>query len=232
MKKSLFISLCLMAGVLASCSKSMDDFPEPQQPHYDYPAGYQTGKTYTAIATLLKAADGVVYLKVNEDLQIVAENNGLDPLWEKIKAPTRVYCQFHLLERQPAQYYWAEIEWYEFVAMWDSTVVLDGGDAGLDIIDDWMTSLEDGFLTIHYSAWWGRGNSRHLIFLEYEKQNIYRLIHDENGDEKLEKNDALYCLDINFISDHIDKDNIIIIKWKTCAGEQAEKQFIFKGRTD
>ena len=231
MKKSLFILLCLVAGVLASCSKSMDDYYPDKPYEYTFPTGYQVGKTYTAIATLLKSTDGVVYLKVNEDLQIVTEK--LDPLWEQVKAPTRVYCQFHLLEKQPpTPYYWAEIEWYEFVAMWDSTVVLDGGDAGLDIIDDWMTSLEDGFLTIHYSAWWGRGNIRHLVFIEYEKPNTFRLVNNDNGDEKLEKKDALYCLDINFISDHIDKENAITIKWKTCAGEQAEKQFIFKGRTD
>ena len=222
-----------MAGVLASCSKSMDDFPEPQQPHYDYPAGYQTGKTYTAIATLLKAADGVVYLKVNEDLQIVTEK--LDPLWEQVKAPTRVYCQFHLLEKQPpTPYYWAEIEWYEFVAMWDSTVVLDGGDAGLDIIDDWMTSLEDGFLTIHYSTWWGRGNIKHSIFLTTDTDpRSFGLIHEDYGDEKLEKTDALYCLDLNYLSDLFDEEhNTITIKWKTCAGQPAEKKFLFQGRTD
>ncbi|MBO4755214.1 MAG: hypothetical protein J5519_00470, partial [Bacteroidales bacterium] len=116
MKKSLFISLCLMAGVLASCSKSMDDFPEPQS-HYDYPAGYQTGKTYTALATLKRTPGGIVYLQVNEDLRIFAENDGLAPLWKQSGGPARVYCQFHLIDKKPTSFYWAEIEWYEFVAM-------------------------------------------------------------------------------------------------------------------
>lgn len=230
MKKSLFISLCLMAGLLVSCMKG-EFAPSPES--YTYPDGFQAGKTYTAIATLKRAPDGVVYLQVNENLKIVAEHPGLDPLWEQAGGPARVYCQFHLIEKHAVKYYWAEIEWYEFVAMWDGSFVLDGGDDGLDIVDDWMTSLEDGFLTIHYSAWWGRGNIKHFIFLERDGLYTFRLIHEANGDERIEKTDALYCLNLDYIADIFDEEhNTITIKWKTCAGQPAEKTFLFKGRED
>lgn len=228
MKKSLFISLCLMAGLLVSCMKG-EFAPSPES--YTYPDGFQTGKTYTAIATLKRAPDGVVYLQVNENLKIVAEHPGLDPLWEQAGGPARVYCQFHLIEKHAVKYYWAEMEWYEFVAMWDGTMVEDGGDDGLDIMDDWMTSLEDGFLTIHYSAWWGRGNIKHFIFLQRIGPYTFQLIHEANGDERIEKTDALYCLNLDYIADLFDEEhNTITIKWTTCAGQPAEKKFLFKGR--
>lgn len=219
-----------MAGLLVSCMKG-EFAPSPES--YTYPDGFQTGKTYTAIATLKRAPDGVVYLQVNENLKIVAEHPGLDPLWEQAGGPARVYCQFHLIEKHAVKYYWAEMEWYEFVAMWDGTMVEDGGDDGLDIMDDWMTSLEDGFLTIHYSAWWGRGNIKHFIFLQRIGPYTFQLIHEANGDERIEKTDALYCLNLDYIADLFDEEhNTITIKWTTCAGQPAEKKFPFKGRTD
>lgn len=244
MKKSLFISLCLMAGVLASCSKSMDDFPEPQQPHYDYPAGYQTGKTYTAIATAKylqtgsNYSNGFHYLKVSENLCIADINNSLS-------VSGRVYCQFRLLDKKPISgIFWAEIDWYENVELGDNGLMVGGPpntyinihDDGLDVIDDWMTSQEDGFLTIHYSAWFGNSNVwHHLALTPDDKDNplVLTLRHDAKGDMPLEKTDALIYFDINDRSQYIDEEHYYItVKWTTCAGQPAEKKFLFKGRED
>ncbi len=232
-----------MAGLLASCSASMDIQKCPSL--YTYPDGFQAGKTYTAIATVKylqtgrNYSDGFNYLKINEELCIADVNHGLT------KVSGRVYCQFRLLDKEPAAgIFWAELDWYENVERGDDGSMYSGfpdtyiklHDDGLDVIDDWMTTLEDGYLTIHYSAWFGNSNVWHHLTLtpdDGEKPLELTLRHNAKGDEPIEKTDALIYFDINDRSRYIDEEhNTITIKWKTCAGQPAEKKFLFKGRTD
>ena len=231
-----------MAGLLASCSASKEEFYDEPTYQYAFPAGYRVGETYTAIATAFylqtgrNYSDGFPYLKVNEKLCIADINNSLS-------VSGRVYCQFRILDKKPTSgIFWAEIDWYENVELGDDGLMVGGPpntyikihDDGLDVIEDWMTSLEDGFLTIHYSAWFGNSNVwHHLTLTPEDKENplVLTLRHDAKGDEPLEKTDALIYFDINDRSQYIDEEHsIVTIKWKTCAGQPAEKKFLFKGR--
>ena len=217
----------------------------PRPESYTYPDSFQAGKTYTAIATGMyhqtgpNYSDGFPYLKISDNLNIVDAGNTLKP------AAGRIFCQFRLLDKKPSSgIFWAEIDWYENVELGDDGLMVGGPpntyinihDDGLDVIDDWMTSLEDGFLTIHYSAWFGNSNVwHHLTLTPEDKENplVLTLRHDAKGDEPLEKTDALIFFDINSLSQYIDEEHYYItVKWTTCAGQPAEKKFLFKGRED
>lgn len=244
MKLRLLISLCLSAGLLVSCMAAKDDYSEWPPEEYHYPDGYQTGKTYTAIATGMYHrtgplySDGFTYLKIDDNLNIVDANDNLKSV------SGRIYCQFRLLDEKPASNFFpAEIDWYESVELGQYgplaggtgfATIDDADDDGLDVIEDWMTSLEDGYLTFHYSAWWG--NKMHYLVLTPDDENKpleLTLRHDSRDDEKLEKADALICFDINSLSNYIDEENVTItVKWKNSVGGHAEKKFLFKGRED
>ena len=66
----------------------------------------------------------------------------------------------------------------------------------VDIVTDWMTSLEDGFLTLHYSIP-ASGSVKHGFSLyPGAEPNTYRLVHDAHGDFKGNQTDGLVCFDV------------------------------------
>ena len=252
MKKRLTIFCVLLAGLLSSCTAMKEDHPSKYDYSYWTDLGVEPGKTYTAIASAVWVYegpdydDGYFYLKVNDKLRIV------DAGKEITTKTKRVYCQFRLLDVKPdPRFCYADIDWYEYIEMglddrpvgtlYDFYHPQSGRDPatrrddGLDVIEDWMTTFEDGYFTLHYSAWWGKGDAHHVIYLSRDNENDpleFTIVNDTLNDEKLEKNDALIYIDMNYLSSYIDENQTITFKWKTCAGATAEKQFPFKGRTE
>ena len=71
-----------------------------------------------------------------------------------------------------------------------------GGDP-MDIVTDWITSLEDGFLTIHYSVR-TTGNVLHTFTLAPgEKAGEYVLLHDAHGDQGGELTEGIICFPVS-----------------------------------
>lgn len=63
----------------------------------------------------------------------------------------------------------------------------------VSVVLDWMTNLEDGFITLHYAIP-SKGKASHRFSLcPGEKENEYRLIHDANGDIEGDLTDGLVC---------------------------------------
>ena len=69
----------------------------------------------------------------------------------------------------------------------------------MDIMTDWMTSLEDGFLTIHYSVY-ASGSVQHTFSL-YPTASPYefRLVHDAHGDKASNLTDGIICFPVGAI---------------------------------
>lgn len=67
----------------------------------------------------------------------------------------------------------------------------------MDILQDWMTSLEDGFLTLHYSIP-ASGSKEHsfILYRSWERGNHFFLVHDSQGDTGTELTDGLVCFPI------------------------------------
>ena len=72
-----------------------------------------------------------------------------------------------------------------------------GGDDPVDIITDWMTSLEDGFLTLHYSIPTS-GSVKHDFSIHPGKaENEWLLVHDAHGDTKGSLTEGIVCFDVS-----------------------------------
>jgi hypothetical protein len=52
----------------------------------------------------------------------------------------------------------------------------------LMVFKNWMTTFEDGFLTVSYAAPQDGETSHNFCLCPGEKENEFRLIHDANGD--------------------------------------------------
>lgn len=94
----------------------------------------------------------------------------------------------------------------------------------VDIVRDWVTVAEDGYLTLRFRALWG-GMSTHYINLltGVNPENPYEveLRHNQNGDAKYRVGDALVAFNLNdALPDTNGKTVKLTIRWKSSNGNK------------
>lgn len=211
MKRFLQIFLLL---VLVSCSAGKADYNLPEE---------------TFIVTVKKGADGRIFFQQDDNTILYPLNysrpyNGLQ----------RIICG---LAVHPGGE--CGVLWMDFLEK-GPTVAFSGQDlsssGGIDVLEDWMTSVEDGFLTLHYATWWGDGSIQHSLSLVTgaNPENPYELwlIHSSNADAALERADALTYFDINDLPPTGAEYVNLILKWKNGEGQISGKTFRFRNRMD
>ena len=229
MKWKSIIYLLAAGGILFSgCSKEAGP-PRYAAPDQD-PNGNPYQEEYNAVVTVKQTTSGTIYFQVDEKSRLYPVNYE-----EPYTGPKRLACLISDFGGMVD----GNVNWHYGMVVW-SEEVEEGpiyprdesfpADDGLNVLDDWMTSLEDAFLTIHYSTFWGDGSTAHqLLLMEGNQEGEFLLLHYRNGDEALTEADALICFDLN---DRLPKTEgmDIKLKWTTGAGESAEKSFRFRSR--
>lgn len=190
---------------------------------YDAPQGAAAIQEFRAIVTVKQDESGTIYFQLDDNTVLFPYNYNMP-----FNGMERIICGLAVANGANE----CHVQWMDFLEKGDISYTQDAIDDGLDIIDDWMTSVEDGFLTIHYNAWWGNGTNPHLLLVK-PSANTYELtiVHQMNGDEPLEKADALVYFDINDILPDTEgtyKD--LTIKWKSIEGAAKSKTFRFRSR--
>ena len=189
----------------------------------DAPQGAAAIQEFRAIVTVKQDESGTIYFQLDDNTVLFPYNYNMP-----FNGMERIICGLAVANGANE----CHVQWMDFLEKGDISYTQDAIDDGLDIIDDWMTSVEDGFLTIHYNAWWGNGTNPHLLLVK-PSANTYELtiVHQMNGDEPLEKADALVYFDINDILPDTEgtyKD--LTIKWKSIEGAAKSKTFRFRSR--
>ena len=240
MKKTRFIGLLLAAVLAAGCThiempkESTSTSPKDGK---DGAGGTWTLKEeYDAIVTV-KQADEKVYFQVDSVTRVYPAAG----YYESYKGPKRVACGLILYLSENGWYQtdqgwlYAKVTWYEDLdkgTLIRNTVASDINYTTVDVLDDW-TTMQDGFLTLHYSALWGSAKTPHGVSLVYgEDPWHWTLVHFTVGDdEALEKADALIYFDLN---DAIPKTDgaAVTINWTALDGKPAQKTFWFRSRSE
>lgn len=228
LKSTIFL---LAAGcvLLSGCSKMSSEqmYYAPPTANEDIPP-----KEYDAVVTLMQTEQQLIYFQVDSVTRLYPLNYD-----QEYNGPKRLAGRFLEFTDQLVDgnkhYHTGLVRWCEELAKGS---VKTGGessspDGGIDILDDWMTSLEDAFLTIHYSTFWGDqdGTQEYLLFLEKTGEAEFRLRHYWDSGENPQKGDALVYFDLNDCLPRTEGMDITL-KWTTGAGENAEKSFRFRSR--
>lgn len=220
-------------GLVAGCSKG------ERMPYDDAERGNAAdnqaipSETYDAIVTVKRSTSDTLYFQLDDNTRLFPENyqrkgSGLEM--------QRVIChltEYLYLDSPYGNYAWVDwLEPLEKGALQTSAATCT--EAGLDILNDWMTSVEDGFLTLHYRTWWGSGSVRHRISLHggLNPEDPYELllVHDACGDEALEQADALIYFDINSLPHTEGQYRTLTLKWTSGEGSRTSRQFRFRSR--
>ena len=180
---------------------------------------------FMAILTVKKTPTDSVYLQLDDSTTIFPRN-----YQDRFTRMERVLCELTVYNRPEGRFkYSGTMSWAEPIEEGQVT-----GDLGLDVIDDWMTSAEDGFLTIHYNTWWGLKPVQHHFYVitGTDPADPYTLVlaQKSGGDKTETEGDALICFDINSLPDTGDDYKKLTLKWTTGDGTSAEQTFRFKTR--
>lgn len=98
------------------------------------------------------------------------------------------------------------------------------GDDPIEIVRDWVTVAEDGFLTLRVRTVWGNGKQHVLNLVSgVNKDNVYELTlrHDAKGDTVGHMGDAMIAFNLNKLWDNPGKDVKVKLNWKSFSGDKS-----------
>ena len=207
-----------VAGLLTGCTKALG----PDM--YTDPGPEPVLREYTAIVTVKQETSGRIFLQLDEDTRLYPTSYP-----ETFTRECRIICGLSWWSGESR----CNLEWMDYLQ--EGPVQSTSAEEGdpVDIVEDWMTSVEDGYLTLHYSTFWGDGSVPHSLKLvtgeNPEDPYEVRLVHLNNGDAALEEADALIYFDLASLPPTGGSGQKLTLKWKNGGGNTA-KSFLYKSR--
>ena len=208
---------------LPGCSKAVFD--------HEMPMSDVDAAAYSAIVSVRTAQDGTVFFQVDDQTRLLPSG---DPA--PYKGLERILCGLIVYADQIPEYgHRADVLWYDALDKGTvSSAPAAGGDDALEILSDWMTSCEDGYLTLHYETWWGDKAVPHAFTLVtgLNPDDPYEvtLRHDARGDGRKEKADSVVYFDLQSLPDTGDEVKTLTLKWKNSEGKLVGRTFPFRSR--
>jgi len=224
--KKWFTIISLALVTLLSCSKASQDDPlkDPSSPDFPYDSLVEL------VVTVKQAPDGTVYFQLSDSERLYPGDDF--PFTGECRAMTALTIY---AEEVPEYGHRAEVAWLE---------PLDKGAffvyPAINAQEDWIdvnfrsgiTSVMDGYLTIHYNAWWGEEGNRHEIYLvQGEDPYELTLVHSAKEDSKDQYLEGFIYFDINSLPDTGDSTHTVKLNWTNTLGQAASAEFEFKTRT-
>lgn len=99
------------------------------------------------------------------------------------------------------------------------------GDDAIEIVKDWVTVAEDGYLTLRVRTVWASSGKPHYINLVQgvnpDNPYEFELRHDARGELQGYMGDALIAFNLNRLPDNDGGEKKIKIKWKSFSGPKS-----------
>lgn len=224
MKKNGFLlwacSLCLALTAVTFTSCDMDD---DNDYHLVRP---------TAVVTVYPADDAFT-MQLDDETVLIPTNKKVSPFGEKIVRALVNYVEVsddQVQGRTSDKQRYVQVNWMDSIRTKLPIVANDAfdaepyGDDPIEIVNDWVTVAEDGFLTLRIRTRWSNG-ARHDINLisglNPEDLNELTLLHHAHGDTEGMLSDALVAFNLNQLwPDETEKKNIKL-KWTSFSGEKS-----------
>lgn len=102
------------------------------------------------------------------------------------------------------------------------------GNDPLEIINDWTTIVEDGYLTLRFCTYFGMGKIHYLRLVKGDSPFEVVLYHDADNDCHGQMAEGLIAFRLNDLPDTGEETVDLTLKWNSFSGEKSTK---FKYRT-
>ncbi len=217
MKKSnLIIASALLAftPILQSCNIDSDDSYYIMQP--------------TALVTVCPQSDESVFFQLDDVTRLNPVNLKKSPFGNKEVRALVNYSPVSDKSDSPIQD--VNVNWIDSIRT-KMPVMVTGdydkefADDPVEIVKDWVTVAEDGYLTLRLRTVWGPGHNKHAVDLLYTGNTdgalSFELRHNANGDLEGNTADALVAFNLNQLIADMPKPVKIILEWHSFSGNKS-----------
>jgi len=218
MKKTAFFItasvLCVLSMGVQSCDNDCDEAGYLWQP--------------TALVTVCPQSDESVLFQLDEKTRLRPVNMSKSPYGEKeVRALINYTPDSEGLSGSIQD---VRVNWIDSIRtkkpvgnLGDGNTEKYGNDP-VDIVRDWVTIAEDGYLTLRVRALWGNNKKPHFLNLltgvNPDDPMEFELRHDANGDVAGTVGDALIAFNLNEVIGDTTTPVKIKLRWKSFAGEK------------
>lgn len=209
------LGLSALTGTLQSCTEDDDDNITLLRP--------------TALVTVRPAADGTFTMQLDNTTTLSPSNMKSSPFGDKEVRALVNYTETETGNSRGTRS--VHINWMDSIRT--KTPVPDlgaendakyGNDA-IEIVKDWVTIAEDGYLTLRLRTQWGMSGNKHYVNLltganpddPYELE----LRHDARGDTGGIVGDALIAFNLNDLPRKDGQDVKLKLSWKSFSGKKS-----------
>lgn len=184
----------------------------------------------TAVVTVCPNADGSFVMQLDDETQLIPTNLKTSPFGDK-----EVRALVNFTESQPSAKAYqtrnVEVNWLDSIRTKlpvESLGELDDekfGNDPIEIVNDWVTVAEDGYLTLRIRTVWNHVETPHVLNLvsgiNPDDPFELELRHDAKGDTDGNWGDALIAFNLNQLPRTGSETETINLKWKSFNGDKS-----------
>ncbi len=214
-KKPLFkLSLLALAMIATFSSCSLDDDEKVD--------------TYlpTALVTVKPVSNERFFIQLDDSTRLEPSNMTKSPYGDKtVRALVNYKIEEKKSDMQRVQINWMDsIRTKNVVPSLGEKDNATFGNDPVEIVRDWVTVAEDGFLTLRIRTRWGHNTPHYLNLLtSVNPQNPYELElrHDAKGDLYGNMGDALIAFNLREVLANAEKEKVkLTLRWRSFGGEK------------
>ena len=213
------LGLAIAFIALPSCMDSDNDVPQSYS---------------TALVTVKSTPDNKTFLQLDDQTTLFPQNFTSQLYGGK---EVRALMSFNELDKQtPGFSKTVHVNWIDsirtkdMITLQENTTIEKYGNDPLEIVNDWVTIAEDGYLTLRLRTLWGNTGKAHNFNLigNINPGNPFELelCHNANGDIHGKLGDALIAFRLSALPKQYPPDQKLTLKWKSFDG--SFKQAYFK----
>lgn len=221
MKTKLWMMSALVALVAATALQSCND--DDDNRNLAYP---------NALVTLKTNASGTFFLQLDDSTTVIPTNMKASPYGKK---EVRALANINMDAKEPKDHVKSGyVNWLDSILtknmapnLGDKNDATYGNDP-VELVKDWTTLVEDGYLTLRFRTYFGYGKRHVLNLIPTGKPYEVELRHNAQGDDRRVVRDGLVAFRLSSLPDTQGKEVELTVKWKSFSGEKSAK---FKYRT-
>lgn len=221
MKTKLWMMSALVALAAAAALQSCND--DDDNRNLAYP---------NALVTLKTNASGTFFLQLDDSTTVIPTNMKASPYGKK---EVRALANINMDAKEPKDHVKSGyVNWLDSILtknmapnLGDKNDATYGNDP-VELVKDWTTLVEDGYLTLRFRTYFGYGKRHVLNLIPTGKPYEVELRHNAQGDDRRVVRDGLVAFRLSSLPDTQGKEVELTVKWKSFSGEKSAK---FKYRT-
>ncbi len=182
----------------------------------------------TALVTVVPQPDGGFVMNLDDATVLIPTNMDKSPYGEKeVRALVNYIEAGSRATERHVQVVWLDSIRTKLPEQTLGSTAADDAKYGKDpveIVNDWVTVAEDGYLTLRFRTVWGDRGIKHSLNLvtgtDADDPNVLELRHNANEDVDGSYGDALIAFNLNGLDFGEDGTKKFTLKWMSFSGEK------------